>query len=69
MALDEPKDSDKTFNFDSLNFLVDQSLLDSVGAITIDHIDDGFRSGLTITSEKPLASKPGGSACGGSCRC
>jgi len=67
LALDEPKSSDKTFDIENLQFLVDQQLLENLGGITIDHVDDGFRSGLTITSDRPL-SAGGGKSCG-SCKC
>jgi len=36
--------------------------MDACGEIKVDFIDDGFRSGFSIYSAKPVAG--GGSACG-----
>ncbi len=68
LALDEPKDSDKVFEFDNLKFVVEEKLLSSLGKLTIDHVDDGSRSGLAITSENPVGSKPAENSCG-TCKC
>lgn len=69
MALDEPKDNDKVYDYDDLKFMVDESLLSSTGGIKIDFIDAGPRSGFAVSSRIPLGG--GGSACGtcgsGSC--
>ena len=67
MALDEPKAADKTFEIDSLKFVVDAGLLESLGGVTIDHVNDGYRSGLTITSERPITGQQSGGCGGGSC--
>lgn len=68
MALDEPKDNDKVYDYDDLKFMVDENLLSSTGGIKIDFIDAGPRSGFAVSSRIPLG---GGSACGtcgsGSC--
>jgi len=69
LALDESKSSDKTFEEGGLTFLVDQDLLDKCGAIKVDFMEAGYRSGFSITSTNPLGG--GGScssgSCGGSC--
>jgi len=68
LALDEPKDTDKVFEEGGLKFLVDNGLQDKCGAVKVDFIEAGYRSGFSITSANPLSS--GGSSCGscsGSC--
>nr|WP_051309230.1 hypothetical protein [Desulfogranum japonicum] len=64
LALDEPKDTDKTFEEDSLTFLVEESLLTSCGTIKVDFIEAGYRSGFSITSTNPVG---GGGCSSGSC--
>jgi len=69
LALDEPKDTDKVFEQDELKFLVENGLLTSCGAIKVDFVDAGARSGFSISSKMPLG---GGSSsacgsCSGSC--
>ncbi|MBI5142358.1 MAG: hypothetical protein HZA20_09255 [Nitrospirae bacterium] len=68
MALDEPKDNDSIYEFESQKFVVEKGLIESLGKLKVDFMDDGFRSGLMITSEKPIAGG-GKSGCGGSCKC
>ncbi|PIE55639.1 MAG: hypothetical protein CSA34_08255 [Desulfobulbus propionicus] len=65
MALDEPKDTDRTFTEDSLTFLVEESLLTSCGAIKVDYYDAGYRSGFSINPAIPLGG--GGGCSSGSC--
>ena len=65
MALDEPKDSDKVFEEDGLKFLVDEGLLEKCGAVKVDFVEAGYRSGFSITSANPLGG--GGSCSSGSC--
>jgi Fe-S cluster assembly iron-binding protein IscA len=63
LALDEPKTSDQVFENNSLQFLVDTQLLDTCGAITVDFIDAGMRSGFSVSSMNPI----GGGCSSGSC--
>jgi Fe-S cluster assembly iron-binding protein IscA len=69
LALDESKDNDKVFEEGGLQFLVEDSLLEKCGAVKVDFVEAGYRSGFAITSANPLGS--GGScssgSCGGSC--
>ncbi len=65
LALDEPKSDDKVFENDSLQFLVEEGLLNTTGGITVDYIDAGPRSGFGITSVNPINS--GGGCSSGSC--
>ena len=68
LALDEPKETDAKYEQDGLTFLVDNNLLDTCGAIKIDFIDSGMRSGFSISSEKPISGGGCSSAsCGSSC--
>ncbi|MBM9537854.1 hypothetical protein JWG43_12300 [Desulfobulbus alkaliphilus] len=65
MALDEPKDNDKVYEENGLQFLVDENLLEQCGAVKVDFIEAGYRSGFSITSANPIGS--GGSCSSGSC--
>jgi Fe-S cluster assembly iron-binding protein IscA len=65
LALDEPKDNDKTFQEDSVTFLVEEGLLSSCGTIKVDFLEAGYRSGFSITSSIPVGG--GGSCSSGSC--
>jgi iron-sulfur cluster assembly protein len=65
LALDEPKDSDKIFDNDTIKFLVEESLMTTCGGITVDYVDAGPRSGFGITSVNPISS--GGGCSSGSC--
>lgn len=60
LALDEPKDNDKTFEEDGVQFLVEQGLLTICGAIKVDFMDADYRSGFSVTSAKPISGKDGG---------
>ena len=61
LALDEMKKEDQIFNQGGLVFLVDSSLLDMCGTITVDYITAASQSGFSVRSTNPL---PGG---GGGC--
>lgn len=62
LALDEPKDSDDTFDFDKLKFVVDKDLLKEAAPITIDFTTYGF---IIDSGIKPTGG--GCSCCSGSC--
>jgi iron-sulfur cluster assembly protein len=64
LALDEPKDSDKVFENDTIKFLVEESLMTTCGGITVDYVDAGPRSGFGITSVNPISSGAGGCSSG-----
>lgn len=64
LALDEPKDNDKDFEFSDLKFLIEESLLNSTGGVKVDYVDAGPRSGFTISSTNPMG---GGGCSSGSC--
>lgn len=63
LALDEPKDNDSTHDQDGIKFLIDNGLSQQCGAVKIDFVDAGARSGFAISSANPL----GGGGCGSSC--
>jgi len=65
LALDDEKPGDASFTKKNLIFLIEKSLLEQCGSITVDYIDIGQRSGFNIIAEKPI---PGGGGCSsGSC--
>jgi len=64
LALDEPKDNDKVFEMGSVTYLADPTLLERTGKITIDYVVEGWNSGFTIESEKPIVRS---CAAGGGC--
>ena len=64
LALDEEKPTDELFNLENLTVLVEKSLLEQCGSITVDYHDAGSRSGFSINSKNPL---PGGGGGCGSC--
>jgi len=65
LALDEPKENDKVFEQGELTFLVEEGLLSTCGAIKVDYMDAGYRSGFSITSANPIST--GGGCSSGSC--
>ena len=65
MALDEPKDTDETFDNDDVKFLVDNDLMKNCGDIKVDYNDAGQRSGFSISSTIPVSGGGGGCSSGG----
>lgn len=66
MALDEPKDTDKTYSVNGVTYMIDTDLLDRLDNVKVDFVEDGpMRTGFSITSGNPL---PKGS-CGSGCSC
>ena len=64
LALDEPKDNDTKVEEDGITFLVDNDLMVSCGAIKVDFMESGMRSGFSITSKIPVAGSGGGCSSG-----
>lgn len=66
LALDDPRDGDKTVEKDDLTFLINEELAEVSGEVSIDMTQYGF----TVVSEKELPNQGGscGSCCG-SCSC
>jgi iron-sulfur cluster assembly protein len=65
LALDESKDSDIKVEESGITFLVDNDLMASCGAIKVDFMESGMRSGFSITSTIPLSGSGGGCSSGG----
>lgn len=64
LALDEPKDNDKVYDQEDLTFLVEEGLMETCGAIRVEFIDAGPRSGFGITSTNSIGSSGGGCSSG-----
>lgn len=73
LALDEKKPLDESFKRQDLTFLVEKNLLEQCGAIKIDYLEAGSRSGFSISSSNPLPGAGGGCSSGscasGGCGC
>jgi len=63
LVLDEPKEEDKAFEYDSLKMIIADDLLDELGTVTVDYSDSAWRSGFAISSSKPLKGGGGGGCC------
>ncbi len=50
MALDEPKQDDKTFEDNGLKFVINQALYDEIQPITVDFIETPHGSGFKLSS-------------------
>jgi len=68
LALDEPKDTDKTFDIDEIKFVIEEELLTKTGEIKIEYTQNPFGGGFKIESANPLSADAGSDACG-SCSC
>lgn len=73
LALDEEKATDETFDSEDLIFLVEKSLLQLCGTITVDYVDAGPRSGFLVRSANALPGAGDGCSSGscssGGCGC
>ena len=67
MALDEPNENDDSHETAGINYLIDKKLSEHVGAVKIDFVEQGWRSGFVVSHVKPVTD--GHSACGTSCSC
>jgi Fe-S cluster assembly iron-binding protein IscA len=65
LALDEPKDNDTTVEESGITFLVDKDLMTTCGAIKVDFVESGMRSGFAISSTIPVSGGSGGCSSGG----
>jgi iron-sulfur cluster assembly accessory protein len=64
LAIDEPQENDEVVTLKDLTFLIEDSLLQQLGEISIDYTDAGARTGFSITSSNPIE---GGGCSSGSC--
>jgi len=67
LALDEPKETDHSKEFDGITYLLDKELAERVGEVSVDYVERGWRAGFVISTKKPLGF--GIAECGGSCEC
>ncbi|MFH1980656.1 MAG: hypothetical protein ABIL58_02310 [Pseudomonadota bacterium] len=67
MALDEPRDSDKSFDVNGFTYVVNDELLGKASPIKVDFVNYGFRLDCAIDFSAGKASSCGG--CGSSSNC
>ncbi len=61
-------DSDSVFNNGGVQYVIDKDLLKNTGDITIDFVNEGWQTGFSISTEKPISgSCATGNTCAGSC--
>ena len=65
MALDEPRDADKTFDIEGFTYLVNEGLLEKASPIKIDFQNYGFRLDCAIN----FSDGAGCSGCGTTSNC
>lgn len=54
LVLDEPKDKDRVFDYETLKMVIDNDLLDRVDSVDVDYKNSAWRSGFSITAGKDL---------------
>ncbi len=64
MALDEPKETDETFNEKGITFLVDKTLFEEVKPINVDYVESAMGAGFSLTSNLQRSGGGCGSSCG-----
>lgn len=64
MVLDEPKDTDDSYDIDGLTYLIDKDLAQKSGDVKVDFVDNGWQQGFMVSSAMPL---DGGGGCSGGC--
>jgi iron-sulfur cluster assembly protein len=67
LALDEPKDSDHTTEFEGVTYLLDKDLAEKIGEVTVDFQEEGWRAGFVISTKLPLSYDT--PSCGSGCSC
>jgi len=67
LALDEPKETDITQDYDGITYLLDKELFEKVGNVNVDFVEKGWSSGFVISTKNPISF--GGSSCGSGCSC
>ena len=61
LVLDEPREHDKVYEYESLKMVIAGDLLDELGTVSVADRDSVWRSGFSIRSSKSL--KGGGGGC------
>lgn len=60
LALDEPKENDKVYEFAPLKMVIDDALQNKLGSVNVDYNDSAWRSGFKITASNPIGGGSGG---------
>jgi hypothetical protein len=65
MALDEPKDTDHTYNIDGFTFIADKDFIERAKPVKIDFIEYGFRLTSSLVFDESCSScSTTGDCCG-----
>jgi Fe-S cluster assembly iron-binding protein IscA len=68
LVLDEPKDTDDSYQVEGLTYLIDKELSTQSGDVKVDFVDNGWQQGFMLSAANPLGG--GSSSCGStSCSC
>jgi Fe-S cluster assembly iron-binding protein IscA len=63
LVLDEPKEEDRVFEYESLKMIITNDLLDELGSVNVDYSDSAWKSGFSISSSNTLRGAGGGGCC------
>ncbi len=63
LALDDQKGEDEVFEVEGLTYLVDKDLLNRMGDIRVDFVDDGSRSGFSVSAANHTPAQCGSGCC------
>jgi Fe-S cluster assembly iron-binding protein IscA len=66
MALDEPNDADLTFAHEGFTLVVERQLIDAVGGVAIDYVENSRGLGFELRTTRPMGGCDHGS-CGPGC--
>lgn len=73
LALDEKKDDDMVTTRENLTLLIEKNLVSQCGTVKVDFLENGDRSGFSISSANPIPGSGAGcnpGSCGsGGCGC
>ena len=64
MALDEPRDTDESFEIDGFQYIVDKTFLEKATPIKVDFLVHGFKLDCGITFEESCTSCGSSGTCG-----
>jgi len=60
LVLDEPKDTDESYEINGLTYLIDKKLAITSGNIKVDFVNNGWKHGFMISTAKPIITDNGG---------
>jgi Fe-S cluster assembly iron-binding protein IscA len=69
LTLDELKDNDEEFENNGLKLIIEKSLLDTTGGVSIDFVGNMFGGRFSIQPKIPFSGAGEASQCGGGCSC